>query len=58
MSDLYSWHPQAERFGAGDEKRDMTSIVERDYSTIAFTAKRVANRLNTKSEEPTHHMIS
>ena len=30
----------------------------RDDSTIALTAKRVTNKLNTKSEVPTHHPIS
>jgi len=37
----------------GDEKRDLTTIVGRDYSDIALTAKRVVNRLNTTSENPT-----
>ncbi|MCK4392674.1 hypothetical protein KAX17_07175 [Candidatus Bipolaricaulota bacterium] len=31
----------------------MTTIFGRDDSTIDLTAKRVANRLNTKSEDPT-----
>jgi len=34
----------------GDERRAVTTIVGRDYSTIDLTAKRVANRLNAKSK--------
>jgi len=38
----------------GDEKRDLTTIVGQDYSTIALMAKRVANRLNARGfEAPT-----
>ena len=49
---------RGERFGAGDENQYVTTIVGHDYSTIDLTAKRAANRLNTKSKDPTHHMIS
>jgi len=58
-SDLSSWHPQRERSGAGDERRGSTTIVERDYSTIALTAKGAANRPNTKSErlDPQHDTL-
>jgi len=41
------------RFDAGDEKRGLITIVGQGYSTIDSTAKRVANRLNTKSEVST-----
>jgi len=51
-SDLHSWHPQGERFGAGDEKRVTTAIAGRDYSTTDLAAKRVASRLNTNSKAP------
>ncbi|MCK4599707.1 hypothetical protein KAU37_07835 [Candidatus Bipolaricaulota bacterium] len=51
-SDLHSWHPQEERFDAGDEKRDLGTIVGRDDSTIDLIGKVVANRLNNKSEGP------
>jgi len=52
-SDLHSWHPQGERFGAGDEKRGVTAIIGRNYPTIDLTAKRVANRLNDRGFEAT-----
>ncbi len=48
--DLHSWHSQGERFGAGDEERDWTTIVGRDYSIIDFSAKHGFNRLNARSE--------
>jgi hypothetical protein len=40
------------QFRAGDEERDVTTIAGPNYSTIALTAKRVANKLNAKSEDP------
>ncbi len=52
-SDLHSWHPQEERFGADNEKRGLRTIVGRDYSPIDLTVKCVANHLNTKSKDPT-----
>jgi len=35
----------------GDEKRDSTTIVRRDYSTTALITKRVANRLTARRFE-------
>jgi len=52
-SNLHSWHPQEERFDAGGEKRNLTTIVGQDYPTIDLTATCVASRPNTKSEDPT-----
>jgi len=49
-SDLHSWHPQGERFGKGDEKRDLGTIVGQDYPTIDLIGKVVANTLDNKSE--------
>lgn len=49
-SDLPSWHPQRERFRAGDEKRVTTTIVGQEYSAIDLTAKRVTDTLNTKND--------
>ncbi len=37
----------------GNERRDLTTVVGRDYSTIALTVKRVANRLNARGFEAT-----
>ena|GEM_PF-6676941 len=44
---------RGERFGASDEKRDLTSIVGRGDSIIDLTATRVANRLNARGFEAT-----
>jgi len=51
--DLHPWHPQRERFGAGNERRAVTTIVGRDYSTIALMAEHVVSRLNTKNDDVT-----
>jgi len=45
--DVHSGH-EGERFGAGNEERDLTTIVRRDNSTIDVMANCVANGLNTR----------